>query len=71
MNLGVKVHLMNRRTWIGAGLYYLFSPISSIFAVRATGPYSDPSWDSEALFFSGTDVRPAVRPKPPANPATP
>ncbi len=69
VNLGVKVHLMNRRTWIGAGLYYLFSPLSSIFAVRATGPYADPSWDSEALFLSGTDVKPAVRPKP--APATP
>ena len=71
VNLGVKVHLMNRRTWVGAGLYYLFSPLSSIFAVRATGPYSDPSWDSEALFLSGTDVKPAVRTKTPANPATP
>lgn len=71
VNLGVKVHLMNRRTWVGAGLYYLFSPLSSIFAVRATGPYTDPSWDSEALFLSGTDVKPAVRRKTPDNPATP
>lgn len=71
VNLGVKVHLMNRRTWVGAGLYYLFSPLSSIFAVRATGPYTDPRWESEALFLSGTDVKPAVAPKPPANPATP
>ena len=71
VNLGVKVHLMNRRTWVGAGLYYLFSPLSSIFAVRATGPYSNPRWESEALFLSGTDVKPAVRRKTPANPATP
>lgn len=71
VNLGVKVHLMNRRTWVGAGLYYLFSPLSSIFAVRATGPYSNPRWESEALFLSGTDVKPAVAPKPPATPPTP
>ena len=71
VNLGVKVHLLNRRTWVGAGLYYLFSPISSIFAVRATGPYADPSWDSEALFLSGTDVKPVVAPKPSSDPATP
>ena len=72
VNLGVKVHLMNRRTWVGAGLYYLFSPISSLLAVRATGPADNPSWESEALFISGTDVKPAVAPKrPPASPATP
>lgn len=72
VNLGVKVHLMNRRTWIGAGLYYLFSPISSLLAVRATGPSDNPRWDSEALFISGTDVKPAVAPKPqPARSATP
>ena len=72
VNLGVKVHLMNRRTWVGAGLYYLFSPLSSIFAVRATGSADNPSWESEALFISGTEVKPAVSPKsPPARPATP
>lgn len=62
VNLGVKVHLMNHRTWIGTGLYYLFSPISSIFAVRATGSVDNPSWQSEALFISGTDVKPVVDP---------
>ena len=64
VNLGVKVHLMNRRTWIGAGLYYLFSPFSSIFAVRATGPVDNPNWESEALFISGTDVKPRLPEKP-------
>ena len=64
VNLGVKVHLMNRRSWVGAGLYYLFSPISSIFAVRATGSAENPSWQSEALFINGTDVRPAGPPRP-------
>ncbi|MBQ9727408.1 MAG: hypothetical protein IJV65_07875 [Kiritimatiellae bacterium] len=72
VNLGVKVHLMNRRSWVGAGLYYLFSPISSIFAVRATGRADNPSWESEALFLSGTDVKPDVAPEPPPlHPATP
>ena len=62
VNIGVKVHLMNRRTWVGAGIYYLFSPISSICAVRATGPVRNPSWESEALFINGTDVKPSVAP---------
>ena len=69
VNLGAKVHLMNRRSWVGAGLYYLFSPISSILAVRAIGPVENPSWESEALFISGTDVKPAVAP-PPGAPGT-
>lgn len=66
VNLGVKVHLMNRRSWVGAGLYYLFSPLSSLLAVRATGNADNPRWESEALFISGTDVKPAVAPAAPA-----
>lgn len=68
VNLGVKVHLMNRRTWVGAGIYYLFSPISSICAVRATGLVENPSWESEALFINGTDVKPSVAPPEGAGP---
>lgn len=46
VDLKVKVHLMNRSTWLGEGVYWLLSPISKIFEIRATGPATDPRWTS-------------------------
>lgn len=46
LDLKVKVHLLNRSTWLGEGVYWLLSPISKVFEIRATGPAASPRWTS-------------------------
>ena len=46
VDLKVKVHLLNRSTWLGEGVYWLLSPLSKMFEIRATGPALSPRWTS-------------------------
>lgn len=49
IDLTLDVHLLNRGTWLGAGVYWLVTPISKIFAIRASGTFDDPQWSSARL----------------------
>jgi len=49
IDLTLDVHLMNRGTWLGAGIYWLVTPISKIFAIRASGTFDHPQWSSARL----------------------
>ena len=49
LDLTLDVHLMNRDTWLGSGVYWLMTPLSKIFAVRASGTFDDPKWSSARL----------------------
>lgn len=49
LDLTLDVHLLNRGTWLGAGVYWLTTPFSKIFAIRASGTIDDPSWSSARL----------------------
>ena len=46
INIRLKGHLMNNKTWIGAGLRYVLFPISKVFEFRAEGSYEEPKWSS-------------------------
>lgn len=46
LDLKVKVHLLNRSTWVGEGVYWLLSPLSKMLEIRATGPATSPRWTS-------------------------
>ncbi len=54
IDLTLDVHPFNRGTWVGKGVYYLFTPLAKIFAIRATGTVRSPHWSS-ARFSSGSD----------------
>lgn len=49
IDLTLDVHLLNRGTWLGAGVYWLTTPFSKIFAIRASGTVDDPQWSSARL----------------------
>ena len=49
LDLTLDVHLLNRGTWLGAGVYWLTTPFSKIFAIRASGTVDDPEWSSARL----------------------
>ncbi len=49
LDLTLDVHLLNRGTWLGAGIYWLTTPFSKIFAIRASGTVDNPSWTSARL----------------------
>ena len=49
IDLTLDVHLLNRGTWLGAGVYWLTTPFSKIFAIRASGTVDDPEWSSARL----------------------
>ncbi len=49
IDLNLKVHLLNRETWLGQGLYYILFPISKIFELQATGSINNPKWASATL----------------------
>ncbi len=51
IGLNLKVHLLNRETWLGQGLYYVLFPLSKFFELQATGPMNSPKWSS-ATFSS-------------------
>lgn len=53
LNLTLKASLLNEKTWVGKGVHYLLSPVSSIFGIKATGTMSDPKWSSAALSAIG------------------
>jgi hypothetical protein len=46
INIRLKGHLMNNKTWVGAGLRYVLFPLSKIFEFRAEGSYKNPKWSS-------------------------
>lgn len=56
IELGIKVHLMNKETWVGNVVYHALSPISSIFAFKASGTVGETKWSSAPLSI-GTDSR--------------
>ncbi|MBR1608485.1 MAG: hypothetical protein IJ678_02585, partial [Kiritimatiellae bacterium] len=49
----LQVHLMNRGTWVGRRLYEILSPISRIFALRASGSVAEPRWSAATLGGGG------------------
>ena len=49
LDLTLDVHLLNRGTWLGAGVYWLTTPFSKIFAIRASGTVDAPEWSSARL----------------------
>ena len=49
LDLTLDVHLLNRGTWLGAGVYWLTTPFSKIFAIRASGTVDKPEWSSARL----------------------
>lgn len=49
VDLKMKVHLLNRETWIGQSLYYVLFPLSKIFELQATGTLEHPKWSSATL----------------------
>ena len=49
LDLTLDVHLLNRGTWLGAGVYWLTTPFSKIFAIRASGTVDEPEWSSARL----------------------
>lgn len=49
VHLNLKVHLLNRETWLGQGLFYILFPISKIFELEATGSMNSPRWASATL----------------------
>ena len=49
LDLTLDVHLLNRGTWLGAGVYWLTTPFSKIFAIRAPGTIDKPEWSSARL----------------------
>lgn len=49
LDLRLKVHLLNRETWVGKSLYYILFPISKIFEIQATGTLNQPRWSSATL----------------------
>ncbi len=49
IDLTLDVHLLNRGTWLGAGVYWLTTPFSKIFAIRASGTIDHPQWSSARL----------------------
>ncbi len=51
IDLNLKVHLLNRETWLGQSLYYVLFPLSKFFELQATGPLNNPKWSS-ATFSS-------------------
>ncbi len=51
VGLNLKVHLLNRETWLGQSLYYVLFPFSKFFELQATGPILNPKWYS-ATFSS-------------------
>ena len=54
IDLTLDVHPFNRGSWIGKGVYYLFTPLAKILAIRATGTVRNPRWSSARL-SSGSD----------------
>ncbi len=53
LDLTLKASLLNEKTWVGKGVHYLLSPVSSIFGIKATGTLSEPKWSSAALSALG------------------
>ena len=49
INMALKVHLMNRGTWVGSGLHYILFPVSKFFEIHAHGPMDNPVWSVPAL----------------------
>lgn len=49
LEIFVKLHLLNQKTFLGSALYYIQWPVSAIFGLKATGKLPDPKWSSAAL----------------------
>ena len=49
LDMTMDVRLFNRETWLGAGMYWLSTPISKLFAIRLSGTLDDPEWGSARL----------------------
>ena len=49
LDMTMDVRLFNRETWLGAGMYWLSTPISKLFAIRLSGTLDDPNWGSARL----------------------
>ncbi len=53
LDLGVTVHLLKNRTWVGKVLKVALYPVSKLFEIEVTGPVGNPSWTPTTLTLSG------------------
>lgn len=57
LEIFVKLHLLNKKTFLGSALYYIQWPVSAIFGLKATGQLPDPQWGSATLNLFSTSRR--------------
>lgn len=68
LDVGVQIHLLKQRTWVGRVLKVALFPVSKLFEMEATGPLASPTWASTTLKLRGrrkaTDAQRGVLPPP-------